>query len=67
MTDLSELSPHERAKRCRDLADEADRLARRSEGYQKAAHEASATEWRKQADELEKGPTMFEFGAPTSD
>ena len=52
MTELSGLTPGDRAKRYRELAKETERLAAKAEGKTQAAYKLIAEQWLKLADEI---------------
>jgi hypothetical protein len=54
MTDISELPSPERAKRYREMADDAERFARRSNGTVRESYELMAKQWRRLAEETDK-------------
>ena len=63
MTELSDLPPTERARRYRDLAEEAERHAKETRGgHIRDAYLVMASQWRKLAEETEsterRGKTM---------
>ena len=53
MTEFSELPPKERAKRYRQLAQDAEKLAGQSKGGIRESYLIMAEQWRKLADEVE--------------
>jgi hypothetical protein len=53
MTDISDLPPAERAKRYRQLADDAELEGRRAEGAARQSYTLIAATWRRLADEIE--------------
>ena len=54
MDDLADLPPDKRAKRYREMANEADRFAANTSGDMKTAYIQMAEQWRKLADDIEK-------------
>jgi hypothetical protein len=52
MTDLSGLSPGDRAKRYRELAKETAELAAKAQGKNQHAYKLIAEQWLKLADEI---------------
>ena len=53
MTEYSELAPRERAKRYRELAREAEKMAANSRNSVRQSYLVMADQWRKLADEVE--------------
>jgi hypothetical protein len=53
MTEFSELAPRERAKRYRQLAQDAEKLAGQSKDRIRESYLIMAEQWRKLADEVE--------------
>ena len=53
MSDISRLSPKERAAHYRRLAQDADKFAKSSTGAIRQSYELIAEQWRKLADEID--------------
>jgi hypothetical protein len=53
MTEYSELAPRERAKRYRELARDAEKMAASSKNTVRQSYLIMAEQWRKLADEVE--------------